>query len=112
LDGFKKAKDIYPMGRARSASNNFLRSLKSKHVQVVDYERSLENTFLEEGIGCNLFGNRNYCDQFHPNKIAHQHLADLLYDQVFKGSEATESQSANIFNWHTDYPLMMINDYV
>jgi lysophospholipase L1-like esterase len=80
LAAFKESRDAYPFGRAPSELNERLRELAQgrPHVHLVDFERTLDRAGLEEGIGCNFFGDETYCDQFHPNARTHRLIAEAL----------------------------------
>jgi hypothetical protein len=80
LEAFKEARDLNPLGRAPSELNERLRELARgrRHVRLVDFERELDHLGGAEGIGCNFFGQRGWCDQFHPNDRTHRLLAEAL----------------------------------
>ena len=86
LREFKLARDQSMNGRAPSALNEMIRDLsrQSSHVHLVDFERTLERVGADEGQGCNFFGTRDWCDQFHPNprtqKLIAREIADALLD--------------------------------
>ncbi len=69
LRAFKLARDNNMGGRAPSELNERVRELAASypHVQLVDFERTLDRIGLQEGLGCNFFGAEDWCDQFHPN---------------------------------------------
>jgi hypothetical protein len=74
LAHFASARDARPLTRAPGLLNPALRELAAAHpnVVLVDFERDLEQVGLKEGIGCNFFGNQEYCDGIHPNERTSQ----------------------------------------
>jgi hypothetical protein len=79
LDAFAAARDTFMRGRAPSMHNERVRELAAKyeHVELVDIERGVHG-HLDEGVGCNFFGDDTYCDQFHPNDRTHEMIAGVL----------------------------------
>lgn len=80
LSEFKIARDELMVGRAPSMLNDRIRSLAASypHVTLLDTERILDELGRHEGIGCNFFGEQDWCDQFHPNRRLHAIIGDHL----------------------------------
>ncbi len=95
LDEFKRARDEYPHGRAHSALNQRVRELAARfpHVHLVDFEAELDRLGVEQGIGCNFFGDEGWCDQFHPNARTHQLIGEALLDEMRRLREARQGPS-------------------
>jgi len=71
--------------RAPSEVNQFLRALAAKNpdsIHLIDLEEKLDSVFPREGIGCNFFGEGNYCDHLHPNLRLHREIAEHLRQAV------------------------------
>ena len=90
---FKRARDVNLRGRAPARLNAALRTLAAAHphVHLVDFEADLDRVGAREGIGCNFFGNENYCDGVHLNERANrllgQRIAQKIIQQVPEWSE-------------------------
>ncbi len=85
LSLYRQARDIDPVpSRATSAFNESLRAYALQHpeIRLVDFDRLLDTRYGPEGIGCNLFGDKTYCDQMHPNAAMHELLAELVLAQL------------------------------
>lgn len=84
LAAFKRARDAFPQGRAPSELNQRVRELAQgrPYVHLADFERELDQIGLEDGIGCNFFGDETYCDQFHPNTRTHRLIAAALFREM------------------------------
>jgi lysophospholipase L1-like esterase len=95
VTAFKRARDLYPRGRADSRHNALVRELAAAHphVELVDFEAELDRRGAEEGIGCNFFGDRfpdeAYCDQFHPNSRTHRWIAEAVMQALAAERGAT-----------------------
>lgn len=77
---FERARDFHLRGRAHGDTIEAIRALAAthEHVYLVDVERELEHALATRGIGCNAFGDRTYCDQFHPNRATHRRIAAAI----------------------------------
>jgi lysophospholipase L1-like esterase len=87
LTQFIKAKDLDPQGsRSLLTMNQALRELarENSNVELVDLEKFFYEKFKTEGLGCNLFGTDNICDQMHPNLRAKQVMADQIVQHFEK----------------------------
>jgi lysophospholipase L1-like esterase len=81
LTHFIQAKDLDPQGsRSLYSMNQTLRELarENSNVELVDLEKYFFEKFKSEGLGCNLFGTNNICDQMHPNLRTKQIMADQI----------------------------------
>ncbi len=86
LREFKLARDEYMGGRSPSALNEQIREFATEysHVYLVDFEKTLDQLSLREGagVGCNFFGEEDWCDQFHPNARTHDLIAREIVKQL------------------------------
>lgn len=80
LSQFKRARDADPRTRAPSVLNERIREIAAahEHVYLVDFEAELDAIGAPEGIGCNFFGNDDYCDGIHPNERTNRLLGEAL----------------------------------
>jgi hypothetical protein len=85
LAAFRRSRDLhFPATRAGSALNEVLRDVAARRegVHLVDFERELDALGLEEGIGCNFFGTRAYCDGVHPNPRTNELIARAVFRKL------------------------------
>jgi lysophospholipase L1-like esterase len=88
LNYFKRAKDLDTGFKERAFSdlNDYLRGINSTNVFIMDFEAVVERIALSknETVGCNLFGNKFYCDYIHPNEKLHKLMADEIFKTILK----------------------------
>lgn len=85
LEFYKRAKDIDPApSRVTEAFNNNLRTYAKKNsdIKLIDFQKEMEALYPRMRLGCDLFGNQTYCDQFHLNKSGHQNLAEVVFNSL------------------------------
>jgi len=84
LAEFRSARDVLMQGRAPTEMNELVREVSTRngHVELVDFERILDGVGARDGIGCNFFGEDDWCDQFHPNSRTHEMIAAAVVEQV------------------------------
>ncbi len=100
LATFRRARDANPRGRAPSMLNERLRELSAAHphVQLVDFERRLDRIGLEEGIGCNFFGDENRlggltCDGVHPNIRTNELIGSAIAEKMIWARRRAERRA-------------------
>jgi len=85
LREFESSRDLYyPSQRAPSVLNDALRQLAGEHdhVHLVDFEAELALLGRSAEVGCNFFGNRDYCDGVHPNTRTNILIGEALFRKV------------------------------